>query len=122
MLKTEMDITELQEWAEKHFVKESLSLPIRSLQPKNIDKESWLWLYHNGNLTLEQVITRNTSAENQITDKWNIPKVYQDAAIEELHHPKNACSSRGTNNSQHNQPRFQAFKCPRKIATNSLKT
>ena len=84
MLKAKMNIDELRKWAEEHHVTDSLSLPIRVLQPKNIDKKTWLWLYHNGNLTFEQVLTRNTVSNNQNPDDWNIPLIYQTAAIEEL--------------------------------------
>ena len=84
MLKAEMNVEDLQRWAEENYVKECLSFPARMLQPTDVDKHTWLWLYHHGNLSIEQVICRNTAHENQTLDEWNIPYQYQHAAIEKL--------------------------------------
>ena len=86
MLKAGMNVEDLRNWAEKNHVKECLSFPIRMLQPTDVDKHTWLWLYHNGNLSIEQVICRNTALENQKLDEWNVPYQYQRAAIEKLIH------------------------------------
>mgnify|MGYP000042553435 CR=1 FL=1 len=84
MLKAEMNVEDLQSWAKEHHVKECLSFPVRMLQPTDVDKHTWLWLYRHGNLSIEQVICRNTAHENQELDEWNIPHQYQQAAIEKL--------------------------------------
>ena len=84
MLKAEMNVEDLRSWAEENHVKECLSFPVRILKPTDVDKHTWLWLYHHGNLSIEQVICRNTAHENQKPDEWNIPHQYQYAAIEKL--------------------------------------
>ena len=82
MLEPQMNIDDLRKWADDNHVKDVLSLPARVLQPKNVDKTMWLWLYHHGNISLEQVISRETATESQHFDEMHIPQQYQQAAID----------------------------------------
>ena len=84
MLEPQMNIDDLRKWAEENKVTDSLYLPARVLQPKNVDKTTWLWLYHHGNISIEQVISRTTATDSQHFDEMNIPIQYQQAAIDQL--------------------------------------
>ena len=81
MIKEKISKQELRAWAQEHKIIFALSIPVRHLQSLvNPQDQAWLWLYHYGDMNIEELLLREKDTQNKPNGTY-VPTAYKNAAI-----------------------------------------